>query len=105
MLLPPAISEAPSDLAAPSLHCPCGPTRCALLCFVQASTAAILSMYNSPSVGAGHKTSAGGSPPALGVMKTPELNQVSQMMSSMNMGSAQAPAMYGVGSMQVRKVP
>lgn len=54
-------------------------------------------MYNSGAAG-GRKPS-GGSPPVSGVMKTPELNQVSQMMSSLNVGGV-TPAFYGAGMIQ-----
>ncbi|CAM9895482.1 unnamed protein product [Sphacelaria rigidula] len=63
----------------------------------KASAADILSMYNSGAAG-GRKPS-GGSPPVSGVMKTPELNQVSQMMSSLNVGGV-TPAFYGAGMIQ-----
>ncbi|CAN0233626.1 unnamed protein product [Ascophyllum nodosum] len=49
------------------------------------SAADILSMYNNP--GAGGVVSKGPATPVPGVMRTPELNQVSQMMSSMNVGA------------------
>ena len=66
----------------------------------QVSAAAIMSMYNSPAVGAGRKASSAGSSPVAGVMRTPELNQVSQMMSSLNTG---AGGMHGGHpGMQVR---
>ncbi|CBN76789.1 conserved unknown protein [Ectocarpus siliculosus] len=55
----------------------------------KASAASILSMFNSPAGGGvAGRSMAGpvGSSPVAGVMKTPELNQVSQMMSTLNVG-------------------
>lgn len=56
-------------------------------------------MFNSPAAGgvAGRKTAGSvGSPPVAGVMKTPELNQVSQMMSAMGVGAAVGPQQFGM---------
>lgn len=60
-------------------------------------------MFNSPA--AGRKTAgSAGSPPVAGVMKTPELNQVSQMMSSMGVGGALAPQQFGMVRVRVRSL-
>lgn len=62
-------------------------------------------MFNSPAAGGvlGRKTAgSAGSSPVAGVMKTPELNQVSQMMSAMGVGGAVGPQQFGMVRVRVR---
>lgn len=60
-------------------------------------------MYNTPGVGgSGPNRGSAGSRPVPGVMRTPELNQVSQMMSSMNVGAV-GDGMNGALGTQVRE--
>lgn len=60
-------------------------------------------MYNTPGVGGtGPNRGSAGPRPVPGVMRTPELNQVSQMMSSMNVGTV-GGGMNGTLGMQVRE--